>query len=145
MQTSTELSNIDGYQLPEPFNSAFKNGHSIDYKTNPNSPKDDHTVVKELGYIPQMGSDCSYYAKGLGAFSLSSYGDWGTFFTDLADDFQKKLFLSMCNDKIILPWRITAYVKENGNVTHYTYDSRGWRKYDEELHSWLLCKSPYKI
>jgi hypothetical protein len=145
MRNSIELSNIDGYQLPEPFNSAFKNGHSIDYKTNPNSQKDDHTVVKEFGYIPQMGGDCSYYAKGLGAFSLSSYGDWGTFFTDLADDFQKKLFLSMCKDKVIFPCRIDAHVKENGDATHYTYDSRGWRKYDEEIHSWLFCKSPYKI
>ena len=62
--------------LKSPFKEAFENGDSIDYKLVPGAKKNDHTIVKEMGYETKMHSDCSYSAKGLPGLSLSSYGDW---------------------------------------------------------------------
>lgn len=130
--------------LEFPFKEAFENGDSIDYKLVPGAKKTDHDVVKEMGYKIQMNSDCSFTASGLPGFSLSSYGDWGTFFVDWATDVEKKLFLDMCNEEIITPWRVRKYVREGKNTVPYDYDERGWTKHSEELGKWVETESPYK-
>lgn len=131
------------YNLESPFKEAFENGDSIDYKLVKGAKKTDHDVVKEMGYKIQMNSDCSFTASGLPGFSLSSYGDWGTFFVDWATDVEKKLFLDMCNEGIITPWRVRTYIREGKDVTTYDYDERGWTKYDKQLEKWVSTESPY--
>lgn len=121
--------------LPYPFNAAFDNGDSIDYHTHGG----DHDYVIDLGYEPEMLSDCSYHAKGLNGFSLSSYGDWGTFYPDWASEKEKEMFLDMFEKGIIKLWRIRAYV--NGVTTDY--DGNDWSHYDKE-HGWVGCEDPYK-
>lgn len=130
--------------LKSPFKEAFESGDSIDYKLVPGAKKTDHDVVKEMGYKIQMNSDCSFTASGLPGFSLSSYGDWGTFFVDWGTDAEKKLFLDMCNEGIIAPWRVRKYVREGKNTVPYDYDERGWTKHSEELGKWVSTESPYK-
>ena len=132
--------------LPYPFNVAFENGHSIDY----HCAGGDHEYVKKLGYTPEMGGDCSYYAKGLNGFSLSSYGDWGTFYPDWANEKEKKMFLDMFDKGIIKPWRITAYIKEylphtkDWLVYHYSYEEGyGWKTYNEGERRWVECADPF--
>lgn len=125
--------------LKEPFRTAYQNGNSIDYKTNPNSKIGDHSYVEKYGYYPEMHSDCSYSAPGLHGFSLSSYGDWGTVYTKDLDDEGKEIFFNMIEENIIKPWRIRAYVK--GDCFDYE-DGHGWKTYDKEL-GWYNCKSPY--
>jgi hypothetical protein len=129
--------------LESPFKEAFENGDSIDYKLVEGAKKTDHTFVKELGYESKMHSDCSYSALGLPGLSLSSYGDWGTIFVDWADDNVKKIFLDMCNEEIITPWRVRTYIREGKDVTTYDYDERGWTKHDKQLGKWVSTKSPY--
>ena len=92
-----------------------------------------------------MGGDCSYYAKGLNGFNLSSYGDWGTFFPSWANEESKKIFFDMYEKGIIKLWRITAYIKANGDVLHFTYENGvGWRTYDPE-YGWIdYTGDPYK-
>lgn len=131
------------YTLPSPFKEAFECGDSIDYKLVNGAKKTDHTFVKELGYESYMNSDCSYSAKGLPGLSLSSYGDWGTIFVSWADDNVKKIFLDMCNEGIITPWRVRKYVREGKDVTTYDYDERGWTKHDNKLGKWVSTESPY--
>lgn len=130
--------------LKSPFKEAFESGDSIDYKLVPGAKKTDHDVVKEMGYKIQMNSDCSFTAPGLPGFSLSSYGDWGTFFVDWATDVEKKLFLDMCNEGIITPWRVRTYIREGKDVTTYDYDERGWMKHDKQFGKWVETESPYK-
>lgn len=130
--------------LKSPFKEAFENGDSIDYKLVPGAKKTDHNVVKEMGYKIQMNSDCSFTASGLPGFSLSSYGDWGTFFVDWGTDVEKKLFLDMCDEGIIAPWRVRTYIREGKDVTTYDYDERGWIKHDNKLGKWVSTESPYK-
>ena len=127
-----------GNSLPEPFRTAFERGDSIDYKSigHPN----DHTYVRQLGYEPEMGSDCSYSAKGLKGISLSSYGDWGTAYVGWMDDTSKNIFLEMYDKGIITPWRITTY-KSNG--CSYEYNNKdGWRKYSIGA-GWKPCEPPH--
>ena len=121
--------------LPYPFNAAFDNGDSIDYHTHGG----DHDYVIDLGYEPEILSDCSYHAKGLNGFSLSSYGDWGTFYPDWASEKEKEMFLDMFEKGIIKLWRIRAYV--NGVTTDY--DGNDWSHYDKE-YGWVGCEDPYK-
>ena len=52
-------------------------------------------------------------------------------------DEAKNLFLKMCEDNIITPWRIRVY--KNGVC--YDYDGE-WIKYDKDA-GWIKCKSPY--
>lgn len=130
--------------LESPFKEAFENGDSIDYKLVPGAKKTDHTFIKELGYESKMHSDCSYSAPGLPGLSLSSYGDWGTIFVSWTDDNVKKIFLDMCNEGIITPWRVRKYVREGKNTVPYDYDERGWTKHSEELGKWVETESPYK-
>ena len=125
--------------LKEPFRTAYQNGNSIDYQTNPNSKISDHEYVEKYGYTPEMHSDCSYSAPGLHGFSLSSYGNWGTVFTRDLDDEGKEIFFNMIEENIIRPWRIRAYVK--GDCFDYV-DGDGWKTYDDEL-GWINCPSPY--
>jgi hypothetical protein len=125
--------------LKEPFRTAYQNGNSIDYQTNPNSKVSDHEYVEKYGYSPEMHSDCSYSAPGLHGFSLSSYGNWGTVFTRDLDDEGKEIFFNMIEENIIRPWRIRAYVK--GDCFDYE-DGDGWKTYDNEL-GWIYCPSPY--
>ena len=126
--------------LKEPFRTAYQNGDSIDYQTNPNSKIGDHSYVEKYGYSPEMHSDCSYSAPGLHGFSLSSYGNWGTVYTRDLDDEGKEIFFNMIEENIIKPWRIRAYVK--GDCFDYE-DGDGWKTYDKEL-GWINCSSPYK-
>lgn len=123
--------------LPEPFRTAFERGDSIDYKSigHPN----DHTYVRQLGYEPEMHSDCSYSAKGLKGISLSSYGDWGTAYANWMDDTSKGIFLDMCNKEIIKLWRITVY--KDGESYKYE-DGNGWITYIKEI-GWKPCECPY--
>jgi hypothetical protein len=132
--------------LKEPFLTAFNGKGSIDYRLVPGAAKTDHTVVKELGYKPEMHSDCSYSAKGLPSFSLSSYGDWGTFYSSRASDFEKKLFLTMCDNGIIKPWRVRDFIDSgNGGVVmcDYSADTGKWKKYDSMARKWVETESPY--
>ena len=123
--------------LPYPFKKAFERGDSIDYKCS----GADHEYAKKLGYEPKMNGDCSYSALGLKSFSLSSYGDWGTFYPSWADDKERDMFLDMFNQRIIKLWRIRAYV----NGTTYDYDDTGedWTMYDKEMEKWIDCSTPY--
>lgn len=125
--------------LKEPFRTAYQNGDSIDYKTNPNSKIGDHSYVEKYGYYSEMHSDCSYSAPGLHGFSLSSYGDWGTVYTKDLDDEGKEIFFNMIEENIIKPWRIRAYVK--GDCFDYE-EGKGWKTYNKES-GWYDCKSPY--
>ena len=125
--------------LKEPFRTAYQNGDSIDYKTNPNSKIGDHKYAEKYGYYSEMHSDCSYSAPGLHGFSLSSYGDWGTVYTRDLDDEGKEIFFNMIEENIIKPWRIRAYVK--GDCFDYE-EGKGWKTYNKES-GWYDCKSPY--
>ena len=125
--------------LKEPFRTAYQNGDSIDYQTNPNSKIGDHSYVEKYGYYSEMHSDCSYSAPGLHGFSLSSYGNWGTVYTRDLDDEGKEIFFNMIEENIIKPWRIRTYV--NGDTFDYE-DGKGWQTYDKVL-GWYKCKSPY--
>ena len=127
------------YNLESPFKEAFENGDSIDYKLVKGAEKTDHDVVKEMGYKINMNSDCSFTSSGLPGLSLSSYGDWGTIHVNWTDDNVKKIFLDMCNEGIITPWRVRVYVKG----VMYDYDERVWTKYDDKLGKWVLTESPY--
>ena len=124
--------------LPYPFNEAFEHGDSIDYRIGAWSQENDHTYVKKLGYKPEMLSDCSYHAKGLKGFSLSSYGDWGTFYADDAEEKEKEIFLDMFEKDIIRPWRIRAY----RNRAPYDYSNGKWMTYASS--AWVECNDPYK-
>lgn len=126
--------------LKEPFRTAYQNGDSIDYKTNPNSKIGDHKYVEKYGYYSEMHSDCSYSAPGLHGFSLSSYGDWGTVYTRELDDEGKEIFFNMIEENIIKPWRIRAYVK--GDCFDYE-EGKGWKTYNKES-GWYECECPYK-
>ena len=128
--------------LPYPFDYAFENGHSIDYKC---AGGKDHRFVENLGFEPKMMSDCTYSAPGLAAFSLSSYGDWGTFYSDWADDAECKMFLDMYEQGIIKLWRIRAYLhNEKGETQTYDYEEgRGWTTYDKKAEKWSQCEDPF--
>lgn len=125
--------------LKEPFRTAYQNGDSIDYQTNPHSKIGDHGYVEKYGYHSEMHSDCSYSAPGLRGFSLSSYGNWGTVYTRDLDDEGKEIFFNMIEENIIKPWRIRAYVQ--GDCFDYE-DGDGWKTYDKEL-GWHECQCPY--
>ena len=129
--------------LESPFKEAFERGDSIDYKSVPGSRRSDHDVAREMGYEPHMNSDCSYSAAGLPGLSLTSYGDWGTIFVDWANKTVKKMFLDMCNEGIIVPWRVRTYIHEGKDVITYDYDERGWTKYDKTISKWVSTTSPY--
>lgn len=132
--------------LPYPYNIAFERGDSIDYKVGEWSKESDHEYVSKLGYEPEMCGDCTYQAKGLKGFNLSSYGDWGTFFTDWADEKEKEMFLDMFNKDIIRLWRIRAYIKNANeyNPHYFDYDGAGWKTYDKNKREWVTCDDPYK-
>lgn len=126
--------------LKEPFRTAYQNGDSIDYQTNPKSKISDHSYVEKYGYYSEMHSDCSYSAPGLHGFSLSSYGNWGTVYTRDLDDEGKEIFFNMIEENIIKPWRIRTYI--NGDTFDYE-DGDGWKTYNKES-GWHKCKSPYE-
>lgn len=126
--------------LSEPFLTAFENGASIDYRVNPNSGISDHAYIEKLGYHSKMHSDCSYTADGLQSFSLSSYGNWGCFYTYRSSDEEKRMFLDMCEKDIIRPWRIRIYIGD------YTYDystENGWSRYSFKTKTRETCENPY--
>ena len=129
--------------LPYPFDYAFEHGHSIDYKCDGGK---DHRFVENMGYKPNMNSDCTYSAPGLAAFSLSSYGDWGTFYSSLANDGDCKIFLDMYEQGIIKLWRIRAYLhNEKGEVQTYDYEEGcGWQTYNKGANEWQQCEDPFK-
>lgn len=128
--------------LKEPFKTAFERKDTIDYTT-----KDcrDHEYVKDLGYTPSMNPDCSITACGLRSFSLSSYGDWGTFFVNWADEEEKQMFFDMVDKGIITLWRIRAYVHCGYNTSQYSYDdtTKEWRVYDSKEYMWKEAENPY--
>ena len=129
--------------LHYPFDYAFEHGHSIDYKC---SGGKDHRFVEKLGYKPEMISDCTYHAPGLNGFSLSSYGDWGTFFGKWADGTSRKIFLDMYEQGLIELWKITAYIHdENGEVQWYSYtEGHGWIMFSEKKKEWINTEDPFK-
>lgn len=134
--------------LPYPFNVAFDEGHSIDYKC---AGGEDHRYVGKLGYESEMASDCTYFARGLNGLSLSSYGDWGTLHGSFSDEKSNQIFLEMYEMGIIKLWRITAYIRQflphiNGwIVDSYEYEEgRGWRTYSEAEGKWVECEDPFK-
>lgn len=130
-------------KLPYPFNKAYENGNSIDYTVGSWSKETDHSYVEKAGYDPQMMPDCTYYAKGLPGFSLSSYGDWGTFYPDDATTEGKEMFLDMVDKDIIRLWRIRAYIKKDGEVITYDYElGVGWKKYYKK--QWVKGEDPYE-
>ncbi len=128
--------------LPYPFDYAFEHECSIDYKCQGGK---DHAFVRGFGYESKMNSDCSYSAPGLAGFSLSSYGDWGTFF-GWADGNSRKIFLDMYERGIIKLWRIRAYLNdEKGEVQTYDYEEGyGWRTVNKETYKWSQCEDPFK-
>lgn len=131
--TKEELVN----SLPEPWKSVASWGGSIDYK----SRGGDHRYVEERGYKSHMNSDCSYSADGLKGFSLTSYGDWGTFFVNWADEEAYGYFVDMYQKGIINLWRARVYVDGQG----YDYEiDHGWTTYDKELGAWVNCQNPLK-
>lgn len=125
--------------LKEPFRTAYQNGDSIDYQTNPKSKIGDHSYVEKYGYHSEMHSDCSYSAPGLRGFSLSSYGNWGTVYPGDLDDEGKEIFFNMIEENIIKLWRIRAYI--NGDSFDYV-DGGDWTTYDKE-NGWIKCSCPY--
>ena len=86
-----------------------------------------------------MNSDCSYSAPGLKGFSLSSYGDWGTFFSNWADEESFGYFIDMYEQGIIKLWRARVYI--NGQTHDYEVGA-GWQTYDKELGAWVNCPNP---
>lgn len=131
--------------LDEPFSTAFLRGDSIDYKLVKGAKKTDHDIASEHGYEPEMASDCSYNAVGLPSFSLSSYGDWGSFYPDMADNESKDMFLMMVKENIIKPWRISAYRKDGTEVKQYHYNNVNnvWTVYDKAKEDWVETCCPY--
>ena len=144
MRTKLTNRKMKTNNLPYPYNVAFENGHSIDYKVGGWSDTNDHEYVEKLGYKVEMGSDCSCFARGLGGLSLSSYGDWGTLHTSFSEEKVKEMFLDMVEKDIIRLWRITAYIKRGEDVVSYSYENgRGWSKYDKD-YGWIDCGDPYQ-
>ena len=127
-------------KLTYPFDVAFEHGHSIDYVCHHG---EDHHYAKKLGYETEMHSDCSYSAKGLRGLSFTSYGDWGTLYTDSASEESKKMFLDMYNGGLIKLWRIRAYIHDKeGNCITYDYEEgKGWITYNGE--QWINCEDPF--
>ena len=125
--------------LKEPFRTAYQRGDSIDYQIDPSSKVTDHSYVKKYGYTSKMNDDCSYSAKGLKGFSLSSYGNWGTVYPGDLDDEGKEIFFNMIEENIIKLWRIRAYI--NGDSFDYV-DGGDWTTYDKE-NGWIKCSCPY--
>lgn len=122
-------------RLPEPWNLVIKNDGSIDYRCKGG----DHKYVEARGYTPQMYSDCSYGAPGLKGFNLSSYGDWGTFFSSWADKKSFGYFIDMYEQGIIELWRARVYI----NSQPHDYEvGAGWQTYDKELGGWINCPNP---
>ena len=121
--------------LEHPFLEAFLQCASIDYKS-----KEDHIYIKNnLGLESTMNADCSYSAKGLKGFSLSSYG-WGTAFINWMSNEEKQIFLDMVHNKIIEPWRITLYKQYD----MYNYNESGWIRYDKNIRKWVHTECPLK-
>lgn len=106
--------------LKEPFKSAFLNNASIDYTAEGGK---DHKYVRDLGYEPEMKSDCTFQATGLDGISLSSYGDWGTVFPVFMNDISRSIFLDMVEKGVVEPWRIRGYV----DGTEYSYNEGQWK------------------
>lgn len=125
-------------RLPKPWNQVIEYGGSIDY----HCKGGDHKYVEERGYTTQMNSDCSYSAPGLRGFNLSSYGDWGTFFTSWADEESLGYFIDMYEKGIIKLWRARVYLDGNG----YDFEiGDGWKTYDKELGCWINCPNPLPV
>ena len=144
IESITKVPKNNSYEILEsPFREAFIFGASIDYKLNPDSKTSDHAYVKKFGYESEMMPDCSYHAKGLKGFSLSSYGDWGTYFVDWGDENTHKMFLDMVEKKIIIPWRVRKYLRLENETITYDYDERGWRCYNGE--KWVPAENPFDL
>ena len=122
-------------RLPEPWNKVVESEGSIDYQCKGG----DHKYVEERGYVSQMNSDCTYSAPGLRGFSLSSYGDWGTFFPSWADDESYGYFIDMYEKGIIKLWRARVYI----DCKSYDYEvGVGWNTYNKDLGIWTDCPNP---
>ncbi|MBP5723826.1 MAG: hypothetical protein J6X18_09690, partial [Bacteroidales bacterium] len=55
------------------------------------------------------------------------------------NDKSKELFLKMCAEGIIEPWRIREYTKN----TCFDYHSGKWLTYDKINEEWVETKCPY--
>lgn len=130
-------------QIKEPFKTVFEhideNDASIDYK----AVGDDHAFLRKRGYELWMGSDCSYFVKGLSGLSASSYGDWGTYLHTLDKNNEAlNIFLEMYEEGIIEPWRIRIYI--DGQHYDYNDDSEKWSTHDRTTGKWVDCENPMK-
>ena len=131
-------------RFPEPFKSATKlNSFSFDYKLNPG--KDDHDFLKSQGYELFMGGDSAFYVRGLSNLNATSYGDWGTVYSDNFDEetiqgYCKSFyeFCRMYDEGIIRLLRITIYI----DSIHYTYNDniKSWQRYVNK--TWEECENP---
>lgn len=131
-------------RFPEPFKSVAKlNSFSFDYKLN--HGKDDHDFLKSQGYELFMGQDCSFYVRGLSNLNATSYGDWGTVYSNLFNEEKIQQycrsfyeFCRMYDEGIIKLWRINIYI----DSIHYMYndDTKIWKRYANN--KWEECENP---
>lgn len=80
----------------------IETGKSFDFEVSDgeNGPAD-HKFVESLGYEVKMAGDCSFYAPGLNGISLSSYGNWGTFFNCWMDNNAREVAIKMIDEGIV--------------------------------------------
>ena len=145
-EENSYIASIPNYNVDElleyPFNVAYKSEAAIDFKTV--ELLSDHKYVNDnLGLEVHTGADCSCFADGLDGLSLSSYGDWGTFFNTFASSRVKKVFLDMIAKKVIVPWRIRWYMPNGYAIQSkgYTYSDGKWESYDGE--SWKPAEDSF--
>ena len=120
--------------FPEPFKTAArKERFSFDYLLN--KGRSDHAWLKEHGYEPIFGSDCSYYVAGLNGLNATSYGDWGSV-CNYWDEESFDAFCQMYKEGIVRLWRITYYK----NRQSYSYADGNWKTYYNG--EWIDCESP---
>lgn len=136
--------------FPEPFKSATKiKGFDFDYKVEPiNGVYPDHEFLEKHGYKLEMAHDCAYYVNGLRHLNASSYGDWGTVYSNIHEGeetfegYNKSfcVFCEMYKEGIIKLWRIRFCISS----IEYEYDdeTKIWRKTAETEPKWVICENP---
>lgn len=138
--------------FPEPFRSTARLPRfSFDYRLN--KGKDDHEYLRKRGYELSMGRDCAYYINGLANLNASSYGNWGTIWSDLfteKETFGKynKSFYEFCKmyeAGIVKLWRINFF----RDGVEYIYcddsdDETKWRKSERGV-DYVECENPLEM
>ena len=137
---------MEEYKLEEPFNSALEQRHAIDFRLVKGNGKTDHEAAKALGYEIKLADDgVTYYNEGIKGFSFTSYGDWGTIYS-FANNVARNLFIKLCEEGIVEPWRIRAYIDE-GNETvsiyDYDHDRKEWKVWDDNAKKSVIADCPF--